>query len=106
MKYIVRSALTLPAGSVLGLNKIQAADRSHVLAPVSGRKGCFTATAPVQFKVGEEIACDESLPKGLAESLEEIEKAAAEKAAAEKAAAEKAAAEKAAAEKAGQSGGE
>jgi len=90
MKFIVRASLTLPAGTELGLNKAQAADRAHVLTPVAGRKGWYTANAQVQFKVGEEIACDSDLPKNLVESLEEIEAraAAAEKAAAEKAAAD------------------
>ena len=98
MKFIVRAALTLPAGTALGLSKAQAADRAHVLTPVDGRKGWFTANAAVQFKVDEEIAFEGDLPKAQAESLEEIQNraAAAEKAAAEKAAAEKAAADAAA----------
>jgi hypothetical protein len=69
MKYVTLGALTLPAGTVLGLSESQAAPRKHVLRAVPARKGWYTATGEVQFKIGEEITCDGDLPKHLAQLL-------------------------------------
>lgn len=80
MKYIVTATLMLAAGTVLGLTEAQAATRRHVLQPTS-RKGWYTTTGEVQFKVGEEIQCDATLPKELADNLTTREKAKADAAA-------------------------
>lgn len=99
MKYTATAPITLPAGTVLGLSKAQAADRSHALEEAS-RKGFYTTTAPVQFKAGESFDFAGDLPKALAVNLEAEAKARAKQAVAEKeaaAAAEAAAAEAAAA---------
>jgi hypothetical protein len=55
---------------LLGLTESQAASRKTVLAPVPARKGWYTTTGPVQFKVGEEILHDGDLPKHLAHAVE------------------------------------
>lgn len=70
MKYITLAVLSLQAGTCLGLTEAQAASRKTVLAPVPARKGWYTTTGPVQFKVGEEIMHDGDLPKHLAHAVE------------------------------------
>lgn len=70
MKYITLAVLSLQAGALLGLTESQAAARQTVLAPVPGRKGWYTTTGPVQFKVGEELLHDGELPKHLADAVE------------------------------------
>jgi colicin import membrane protein len=70
MKYITIAVLSLQAGMLLGLTEAQAASRKTVLAPAPARKGWYTTTGPVQFKVGEEILCDSEIPKHLADAVE------------------------------------
>ncbi len=89
MKYTAVAALTLPAGSVLGLTEAQAAARKHALQPAS-KKGTYTCTEPVQFKAGEEFDFTGDLTKAQATGvITAAEKAKAARAAAEAAAAEK-----------------
>lgn len=73
MKYITIAVLSLQAGMLLGLTEAQAASRKTVLAPAPSRKGWYTTTGPVQFKVGEEILCDSDIPKHLADAVESPE---------------------------------
>lgn len=65
MKYTTIAVLSLQAGVALGLTEAQAAPRAHALTPVPDRKGWYTTTAQVQFKVGEVFMCDDLLPKNL-----------------------------------------
>lgn len=74
MRYTAIAIVTLPAGAVLGLSESQAATRKHALEP-GKKKGFYTSTATVQFKVGESFHYDGDLPKGLADSLESEESA-------------------------------
>lgn len=69
MKYVTTAALCLPAGTVLGLSEPQAAPRKHALCALPARKGWYTTTGPVQFKVGEQIAYEGALPKPVAQLL-------------------------------------
>jgi len=73
MKHITIAVLALGAGVALGLSEAQAKLRKHLLTPVEGRKGWYTTTGPVQFKVGEQIETDAGLPKGLAEAVEDLQ---------------------------------
>lgn len=70
MKYITTAVLSLGAGALLGLTEAQAAPRRHALAAVPDRKGWYTATGPVQFKIGEEVSYEGDLPKALANQLD------------------------------------
>lgn len=70
MKYTTVAVLTLPAGTVLGLTEAQASTRSHVLQSVPARKGWYTTAATVQFKIGEEIQIEGSLPPILAHAVQ------------------------------------
>ena len=70
MKYTTIAVLSLQAGMLLGLTEAQAASRKTALAPIPTRKGWYTTTGPVQFKVGEEILCDSDIPKHLADAVE------------------------------------
>ncbi len=70
MKYTTVAVLTLPAGAVLGLTEAQASTRAHVLQCVPARKGWYTTTAAVQFKIGEEIQIDGNLPPVLAHAVQ------------------------------------
>lgn len=70
MKYTTIAVLSLQAGTLLGLTEAQAAPRKTVLTAVPARKGWYTTTGPVQFKVGEEILCDSEIPKHLADAVE------------------------------------
>jgi len=73
MKYTVVSTLTLGPGTKLGLSKEQAASRAHLLTPAG--KGHYITNAHVQFKAGEEINCDDELPKHAAQLVEKAGKA-------------------------------
>lgn len=64
MKHTVIAVLSLPAGTRLGLSKDQARRRAHALKPAG--RGYYLTTAPVQFKVGEQVDYDGELPKHLA----------------------------------------
>lgn len=70
MHYVVIATLRLPAGSVVGLSDAQAAPRGHALEAVPKRKGWFTATGELCFKVGEAIQYEGELPKALANAVE------------------------------------
>lgn len=77
-KYAVVAALTLAAGTVVGLTSAQADLRAHNLKPVEPHDkkadlGKYEAVAPIQFKVGETIYTDAELNKGLAQLLEPAE---------------------------------
>lgn len=76
MKYTTIAVLSLPAGVVLGLTEAQAAPRQTVLSAVPARKGWYTTTAAVQFKVGEAFLFDDDLPKHLAQAVQDAAKAA------------------------------
>lgn len=80
MKYVAVAALTLPAGSVLGLNESQFKARKHALKP-AGKKGVYTCTEAVQFKAGEEFHFDGELSKAQASGvMTDADRARAEKA--------------------------
>ena len=100
MRYTAVAALTLPAGSVLGLTEAQAAARKHALKPAS-KKGVYTCTEAVQFKAGEDFHFDGEISKAQAAGvMTEADKAKADKAAARAAEAEEKAQQKQEAEKA------
>lgn len=98
MKYIALSVVAFAAGAELGLTKDQAGARSHALTEHPKRKGWYVASGPVQFKTGEEFQFEGDLPKGIADSLEAVQKARASKAEAALKAEAIAAAEKAVAD--------
>ena len=75
MKYTTVAVLCLQEGAVLGLTDPQVATRSHALDSLPSRKGWYTATAPVQFKIEEEIQIDGDLPPSLARQLQASAKA-------------------------------
>jgi hypothetical protein len=68
--FIVTQVLRLPAGSIVGLSESQVARRKHALEAVPKRKGWYTATLDLCFKVGESIQYDGELPKVLADAVE------------------------------------
>jgi hypothetical protein len=70
MHFIVTQTLRLPPGSVVGLSASQAQRRAYALEPVPKRKGWFTATHDLCFKVGEAIQYEGELPKALANSVD------------------------------------
>ena len=76
MKYIATTVVQFPAGVDLGLSKEQAALRGHCIAPHAKRKGWYTTTGPLQFKVGEQFLYDGDMPKAMASMMEPAEKAA------------------------------
>jgi hypothetical protein len=73
-KFTVIAALTLSAGTIVGLTAAQAKVRAHALKPVQVDKksgmGEYQVLEPVQFKRGEQIFTDADLPKQLATYLE------------------------------------
>jgi len=83
MKYIALTVVAFAAGAELGLTKDQASARRHALTDHPKRKGWHIATGPVQLKAGEEFQYEGDLPKGMAESLEALQKVRAAKADAE-----------------------
>ena len=68
MRYVVTAPLTLPVGTVIGLDQKQAELRAHALEVVS--KGIYRTIAPIDLKVGEVVRAD-ALPKVLWPSLKE-----------------------------------
>jgi hypothetical protein len=68
--FIVTQVLRLPAGSIVGLSESQVARRKHALEAVPKRKGWYTATLDLCFKVGEAIQYDGELPKVLANAVD------------------------------------
>jgi len=80
MKYIALTVVAFAAGAELGLTKDQASARRHALTDHPKRKGWHIATGPVQLKAGEEFQYEGDLPKGMAESLEALQKVRAAKA--------------------------
>lgn len=65
-KYLITAPTTLPVGAHVGLSTEQADARAHALDKAGKH---YVATAPLQFKVGEEISYDGELPKALAEGM-------------------------------------
>lgn len=70
MKYIATQTVSFPAGTELGLSKVQAAARAHAVTPLADRKGWYQLTAGTQFKAGEQFGYDGDIPKGMADALE------------------------------------
>lgn len=64
--YMITAPTTLPVGARVGLSKEQAAARAHALDKVGKH---YVATAPLQFKAGEQIDYDGELPKVLANGM-------------------------------------
>jgi hypothetical protein len=74
MKYIATTVVGFPAGADLGLSKEQAALRGHCIAAHPKRKGWYTTTGPLQFKVGEHFLYDGDMPKSMASMVEPADK--------------------------------
>jgi hypothetical protein len=87
MKYTALAVVAFAAGAELGLTKDQASARRHAITEHPKRKGWYIASGPLQLKAGEEFQFDGDLPKGMAESVEVLQKARQAKADAEAAAA-------------------
>lgn len=69
--YKIIAPITLFAGTVR-LTDAQVIGRAHKLAPVPGKKDCYTITGPNQFKAGEVIGYDGDMPKNMASLVEEV----------------------------------
>jgi hypothetical protein len=87
MKYTAIAVVAFAAGAELGLTKDQASARRHAITEHPKRKGWYIASGPLQLKAGEDFQFDGDLPKGMAESVEVLQKARQAKADAEAAAA-------------------
>jgi len=68
-KFTVQQHVTIAAGQVLDLTAAQAADRSHIVRAVEGKKGRYTLSAATQFKSGERIGIDPGDDRTLVEAL-------------------------------------
>jgi hypothetical protein len=69
-KYTTQSLVTLPAGVRLELSKPQAQAREYALLRLGKTGHVYLTTAPVQFKAGEVIGCENDVPKALAALVE------------------------------------
>jgi hypothetical protein len=71
--YTVTAPLLIPAGAHLGLTPRQAGVRAHLLRPLGGKAGAevshFEVFEAIQFKAGEVIRSEQTLPKALASLL-------------------------------------
>lgn len=82
IRIVAPMGATFPAGTVLGgLSKDQIARRVLRLEEVENAAGLHRATAPVSFKLGEELAVAGDVPKAVAEAVEDAAKPAKSKAA-------------------------
>jgi membrane protein involved in colicin uptake len=75
MKYTALAVVAFAAGAELGLTKDQASARRHAITEHPKRKGWYIASGPLQLKAGEDFQFDGDLPKGMAESVEVLQKA-------------------------------
>lgn len=68
---VTGGTLRLHSGAVLALSTAQAKDRAHVLD--ARGDGVFTAKGTVEFKVGEVVGIEGTLPKIIDDILDPIE---------------------------------
>ena len=78
VRVIKPQGVTISPGTILDLNKKQAARRAFALKDL--KKGLYLVEKPVMFKHGEEFGFDGDLGKDLLGNLINMKKAAAEKA--------------------------
>lgn len=78
--YTVTAPLLIPAGAHIGLTPRQAGVRAHLLRPLGGKAGAevshYEVLEATQFKAGEVIRSEQTLPKALASLLTETRHAA------------------------------
>lgn len=69
-RYTTLSTVEFPAGTVLSLDKSQAAARVHVLARKTAKGNVYITTGRVCFKRGETFGYEGDLPKQIADCLD------------------------------------